>query len=50
MLRDETIRRVTVNATPYSRGFFLKQGFTATAPEQLVNGLTLIPMALEGKA
>lgn len=47
---DETIRRVTVNATPYSRGFFLKQGFTATAPEQRVNGLTLIPMALEGKA
>ena len=39
---------MTVNATPYSRGFFLKQGFTATAAERKVEGLTLIPMALEG--
>ena len=46
---DETLHRVTVNATPYSRGFFLKQGFTATAAERKVDGLTLIPMALEGQ-
>ncbi len=46
---DETLHRVTVNATPYSRGFFLKQGFTATAAQRKVDGLTLIPMALEGQ-
>ena len=46
---DETIRRITVNATPYSRGFFLKQGFRATAAEHKEEGLTVIPMALEAE-
>ena len=46
---DVTIHRVTVNATPYSRPFFLKQGFTATAAERKVDGLIQIPMALEGQ-
>ena len=46
---DETLNRVTVNATPFSRGFFLKQGFTATAAERKVDGLTYIPMALQGE-
>lgn len=45
---DEDLHRVTVNATPYSRGFFLRQGFTAVAPEHKEDGLVLIPMALEG--
>ncbi|MBQ7492271.1 MAG: GNAT family N-acetyltransferase [Clostridia bacterium] len=44
---DDTVTRVTVNATPYSRGFFLKQGFRTVAPEHTEDGLTLIPMALE---
>ena len=44
---DPSIRRITVNATPYSRGFFLKQGFRATAAERQEDGLTVIPMALE---
>ena len=46
---DDSLRRVTVNATPYSRGFFLKMGFTAVASEHKEDGLILIPMALEGK-
>lgn len=46
---DESVHRFTVNATPYSRGFFLKQGFTAVAAEHKEDGLILIPMALEGK-
>ncbi len=44
---DPTIHRITVNATPYSRGFFLRQGFRATAAEHQEDGLTVIPMALE---
>mgnify|MGYP000750281468 FL=1 len=36
---DPSIRRITVNATPYSRGFFLKQGFRATAAERQEDGL-----------
>ncbi len=46
---DDSIRRITANATPFSRGFFLKMGFTATAAEHKEDGLILIPMALEGK-
>ena len=49
LMLDETIRRITVNATPYSRGFFLKQGFRATAAEHKEDGLTVIPMALEAE-
>lgn len=44
---DPSIRRITVNASPYSRGFFLKQGFRAAAAEHQEDGLTVIPMALE---
>ncbi len=46
---DESLRRVTVNATEFSRNFFLKQGFTATAAQRRVDGLLQIPMALEGQ-
>lgn len=46
---DDGLSRVTVNATPYSRGFFLKQGFRAVAAEHQEDGLTVIPMALEAK-
>ncbi len=46
---DESLHRVTVNATEFSRAFFLKQGFAATAAQRTVDGLLQIPMALEGQ-
>lgn len=46
---EEGLSRITVRATPFSRGFFLKMGFTAVAAEHQEDGLTIIPMALDAK-
>ena len=37
---------MTVNSSPYAIPVYEKFGFTATAPEQTVNGLRFTPMAL----
>jgi len=38
---------VTVHAAPDAFAFYARHGFTATAPEQLVNGLRFVPMSRE---
>ncbi|MBP7401551.1 MAG: GNAT family N-acetyltransferase [Clostridia bacterium] len=38
---------MTVNSSPYARGFYEKIGFHATAEEQMRDGIRYIPMSLE---
>lgn len=40
------VRRVTVNAAPFSTGFYHKLGFTDLQPEQISSGIRYTPMEL----
>ena len=44
--READVRRVTVNAAPFSIGFYHKLGFTDLQPEQLSSGIRYTPMEL----
>lgn len=44
---NSSLRVVTVNSSPYAVGFYAQQGFAASGPEQMMNGIRFIPMTLE---
>lgn len=40
--------RVTVNATPFARGFYERMGFVATGPARQTAGIAFVPMVRDG--
>lgn len=45
---DSRLNRITVNASPAAQGFFLTQGFEPMGPRQVLAGIPMLPMVLEG--
>jgi len=41
-------RQMTVNSSPYALKVYEKLGFSASAPEQLTDGIRFIPMTYQG--
>lgn len=42
------LNMLTVQASPYSVPFFLAMGFVAQGPEEIIDGLPLVPMQVQG--
>lgn len=41
------VEEITVNSSPYAEKIYKKMGFTATAPEQITNGIRYIPLRFQ---
>ena len=45
-VEEEGVNKLTVNASPYAVEFYHKRGFLDTAPQTVMDGITITPMEI----